>query len=281
MSSAVSTNPQLLPGGGLVGRPPTVRQRILESPWPYRLVVLLVVGVVWEVYATGAHSLLIPTFTETVVGIGTLIVTPRTWEAFAISNQALVLGFAVSLLFGILMGLAAARFRSIEAFSDPYVSILLVTPMAALIPILLMSLGIGLASRVFLVVAFSIPVIIVNTRAGVRQVDPSLIEMATSFGAAERQIWRRILLPGAMPAIMTGVRLGLGRAVTAMVIIELLMVSVGIGGLILNFRGKFQAELLYGVVILVVLEALVLVSIVRLVERRLMPWARSAAFARE
>ncbi|MDO8485449.1 MAG: ABC transporter permease subunit, partial [Candidatus Limnocylindrales bacterium] len=109
--------------------------------------------------------------------------------------------------------------------------------------------------------------------AGVRQVDPELIEMATSYGASEREIWRKILLPGALPAIMTGVRLGLGRGVTGMVIIELLMVAVGIGGLILNFQGRFQAALLYALVVLVVIEALVLVQLVRYVEHRVAPWA--------
>jgi NitT/TauT family transport system permease protein len=125
-----------------------------------------------------------------------------------------------------------------------------------------------------LVVVFAIPVVIVNSRAGIRSVDRALIEMATSYGAGERQIWREILLPGALPAIMTGVRLGLGRAVTGMVIIELLLVAVGIGSLILSFRGMFMPDMLYGVVVLVVIEALILVSVVRVVERRVAPWSR-------
>ena len=261
-------------GGGL-RRPPSnsLSARILGSAWTYRLIVLIVIGGVWETYARLVHALLIPTFSGTLAGTVELLFDPVVWVAFMISNQALVIGFAISALLGVPLGLAAARYRNIEGFVDPYLSILLVTPMAALIPILLMSLGIGLASRVLLVVVFSIPVIIVNSRAGVRQVDPALIEMATSFGAGERQIWRKILLPGALPAIMTGIRLGLGRGVTGMVIIELLMVAVGIGGLILLFQGEFEADLLYGTVVLVVIEALILVSIVRGIERRVAPWA--------
>jgi NitT/TauT family transport system permease protein len=261
-------------GGGLK-RPPSsaLRARVLGSAWTYRLIVLVVLGTLWELGARAVHALLVPTFLGTLGGVVQLVADPKVWGAFLISNQALVIGFALAVVLGIPLGLAAARFRRIEGFIDPYLNILLVTPMAALIPILLMSLGIGLASRVFLVVIFSIPVIIVNCRAGVRQVDPALIEMATSFGASEREVWRKILLPGALPAIMTGVRLGLGRGVTGMVIIELLMVSVGIGGLILNYTGKFQANLLYGVVVLVVLEALILVSAVRALERRIAPWS--------
>lgn len=273
MSSAAS-QPLRTTGGGTT-RPPfaTLRRRILGSPWTYRALVLAIVGAVWQVYATAAESLLIPKFTDTVVGVVTLVQDIETWEAFWLSNQALIFGFAISLTTGILAGLAAARFRSIEGFIDPYLNILLVTPMAALIPLLIMSLGIGMESRVVLVFVFSVPVIIVNTRAGVRQVEANLIEMANSYGASERQVWRKILLPGALPAVMTGVRLGLGRAVTGMVVVELLFVAVGIGNLITGFRGSFDPDLLYAVVILVVIEALILISIVRAIEHRIAPWA--------
>jgi ABC-type nitrate/sulfonate/bicarbonate transport system permease component len=273
MNSAQTRRRPMTGGGRIRPRSSSVRARLLESAWTYRLLVLIVLGAAWEIGARAAHALLVPTFSGTIGGVFQLVVDPKVWQAFFVSNQALVIGFVVAVVLGIPLGLAAARFRGIEGFVDPYLNILLVTPMAALIPILLMSLGIGLASRVFLVVVFSIPVIIVNSRAGVRQVDPALIEMATSFGAGEREVWRKILLPGALPAIMTGVRLGLGRGVTGMVIIELLMVAVGIGGLILNYQGRFQANLLYGLVVLVVLEALVLVSAVRAIERRMAPWA--------
>jgi ABC-type nitrate/sulfonate/bicarbonate transport system permease component len=273
MSSAAS-RPLRTTGGGST-RPPfaSLRRRIAGSPWTYRALVLAIVGLVWQVYATAAESLLIPKFTDTVVGVFTLVQDIETWEAFWLSNQALIWGFAISLTTGIVAGLAAARFRSIEGFIDPYLNILLVTPMAALIPLLIMSLGIGMASRIVLVFVFSVPVIIVNTRAGVRQVEANLIEMAHSYGATERQVWRKILLPGSLPAVMTGVRLGLGRAVTGMVVVELLFVAVGIGNLITGFRGSFDPDLLYAVVILVVIEALILISIVRAVEHRIAPWA--------
>ena len=143
---------------------------------------------------------------------------------------------------------------------------------------MLMSVGIGLASRVIIVVLFSVTMVIVNSRAGVRQVDPALIEMARCFGATERDIWQRILLPGSMPAIMTGVRIGLGRAITGMVIVELLLVTVGLGNLIQRYSANFQPEKLYALIIIIVLEALVLISIARWVERRAAPWARNAGF---
>jgi NitT/TauT family transport system permease protein len=277
VSSAASARPSGARGG--LNRPAShpLAQRVVDSAWTYRLIALVIIAIVWQWYAIQADSLLIPTFTETVEGTVQLLLDPATYEAFLHSNQALVIGFFFALTIGIALGLGAARYPTLEGVLDPYLSILLVTPMAALIPILLMSLGIGIESRVLLVFGFAVPVIIVNARAGVRQVDAALIEMATSYGATERLIWRKGLLPGALPAIMTGVRLGLGRGITGMVIIELLMVAVGIGNMILEFRGFFLPGLLYGTVILVVLEALILVSLVRKIERRLAPWSHGSA----
>jgi len=237
--------------------------------------VFVVFGAIWQIYSTTVgKSMLFPTFFGAMGGVAQLLVTPRTYEAFLTSNVSLMVGFPIAALLGVLVGLGTARFRQMESFVDPYIGILLVTPMAGFVPIVVMALGLGLVSRTLLILVFAIPVIIVNTRAGVRGVDPQLVEMSVSFGATERQIWRNVLLPGALPVIMSGIRLGLGRGVTGMVVIELLLVSVGIGGLLLNFRGQFETDLLYGLVILIVLEALILISVARFVERRIAPWAQ-------
>jgi ABC-type nitrate/sulfonate/bicarbonate transport system permease component len=243
--------------------------------WTYRILAFVLLAGSWQLFAEMDGGLLIPTFLETMEGLFRLLGDSATWEAFAVSNQALALGFLFSVVVGIPVGLALGRFRRAERLLDVYLDILLVIPMAALIPILVMSTGIGLLSRVILVVLFSIVMVIVNARAGVRQVPPALIEMALSLGATERQIWRKILLPAALPAIMTGVRIGLGRAITGMIIVELLMVSVGLGGLMIEFRAFFRGPELYATVILVVVESLLLITAVRKLEEILMPWART------
>ena len=254
------------------GRPGPLR-RLVDSDRPYQILTFAVFATVWELYARQWGGLLIPTFTETVLATGELLGSAELWHALWVSNQALFIGFAIAVAVGVPVGVVLGRFRTLERLTDVYLNILLVTPMAAIIPLLVMSVGFGLASRVILVTVFSIVMVIVNSRTGVRQVDPSLIEMARSFGASERRIWRRILIPGAMPAIMTGIRLGLGRAVTGMVIVELLMVSVALGGLILEYRGFFQAPLLYGTIVIILAEALLLISAARWLERKLTPWA--------
>jgi ABC-type nitrate/sulfonate/bicarbonate transport system permease component len=256
----------------------TVSRRILDSAWLYRFIAFAVFAGVWQIATLGSKNLLIPTFLETAIAFPQLLLDPVVWRAMLISNQALVIGFAIAIAVGVPIGLLMGRFRSAERFTNVYINIMLVTPVAALIPLMLMSVGIGLASRVIIVVLFSVTMVIVNSRAGVRQVDPALIEMARCFGATERDIWRRVLLPGALPAIMTGVRIGLGRAITGMVIVELLLVSVGLGNLVNRFSANFQPERLYALIIIIVLEALVLISLARWIERRAAPWARIAGF---
>ncbi|KUF19058.1 ABC transporter permease [Streptomyces silvensis] len=241
---------------------------------PYQLLTFAVLATCWELYADVRGGLLLPGFAETVRATAGLLGEAELWRALYVSNQALVLGFALAVVVGVPLGTALGRFRLLERYADVHLNILLVTPMAALIPLLVMSVGVGTVSRVVLVALFSVVMVIVNSRAGVRQVDPALIEMARSFGAGERTVWARILLPAALPAVMTGVRLGLGRAVTGMVLVELLMVSDGIGGLILTYRGLLKAPQLYGTIAVILAEALLLGAAAHWAERRLTRWTR-------
>jgi NitT/TauT family transport system permease protein len=131
----------------------------------------------------------------------------------------------------------------------------------------------GLAARVFIVVLFAVVFITINTRAGVRCVEPTLIEMAKSFGASESQIWRRIIVPGALPAMFAGLRIGLGRAITGMVMVELILVASGLGRLLLEFSGRMQSDLVFATVLAVIIEALTALSAMQMIERRVAPWA--------
>jgi NitT/TauT family transport system permease protein len=252
-------------------------QALLDSRYFLRLLAFAAFAGAWQLYAVLFGGFFIPSFTETISALLGLILEPETWEAFFVSNIAMVLGFALAVVMGVPLGLLMGRFKTAERISNPYLNILLVTPLAGIIPLLMMSVGIGLVARVIVVWSFAIVMVVVNSRAGVRQVDPNLIDMARLFGSSELGVWRRVILPSALPAILTGIRIALGRAVTGMVIVELVMVSVGIGGLILNAQALFRFEELYAVVVLVVVEALILLAAVDWVQRRATPWASVVA----
>lgn len=240
--------------------------------WGLRLVSLCVFALVWDLVALQVHSLLMPRFGETMIAIATLVGTPELWDALWVSNQAMVLGFALAVTTGIPLGFFMGRRRLAEKFFDPYLNILLVTPMSALIPIIIMATGLGLISRVLIVFSFAFVVIVVNARAGLRMVEPNLLEMARAFGASERQLWSKILLRGALPAVLTGLRLGLIRSVSGMITVELLLLALGVGRLILDFQGRFEAANLYATILVIVFEAVMLAQTFKWLERRATPW---------
>jgi NitT/TauT family transport system permease protein len=242
--------------------------------WGLRLAVFVAAAGLWELFVSTSQNFLLPRFTDVTSGLFRLFFSEaRFWQALYVSNQALILGFSISLLVGIPLGLLAGRFRWVDRVLNPYVGVLLTMPVAPLIPIVIIALGLGIAARVFIVVLFAFVFITVNTRAGVRGVEASLIEMAKSFGASEAQIWRRIVIPGAMPAIFAGMRIGLGRAITGMVMVELILVASGLGRLLLEFSGRMQSDLVFATVLTVIIEALALLAGMQALEKKITRWA--------
>jgi ABC-type nitrate/sulfonate/bicarbonate transport system permease component len=245
--------------------------------WALRLASLIVFALGWEWAAQRIHSLLLPGFFATLKALIGLVASPVLWDALWLSNQAMLLGFAVGAITGVPLGLLIGRWPLAERFADPYLTILLTTPMSPLIPIIIMATGLGIVSRVMVISSFAFVVIAVNTRAGLRALDPAWTEMARSFGATEAQMWRKILLPGAFPAIVTGLRLGLARSFIGMLVVELLLLSLGIGRLILDFQGTFESAQLYATVFVVVAEAMLLMQGCKWLEQRAAPWLGQVA----
>jgi NitT/TauT family transport system permease protein len=243
------------------------------TKWALRCGSLVAFALGWEVIGRTINSLLLPTFSEMVPALMRLLGSEELWRAVWISNQAMVLGFSLAAAVGIPVGLLMGRWPPVERYLDPYLSMLLVTSKSALIPIVIMATGLGLLSRVLVVFISAVVVITVNVRAGLHMIDPAWVEMARSFGATEGQLWPKVFLRGAFPAILTGLRLGLARSISGMVTVELLLVALGIGRLILHFQGTFDAASLYGTILVVVAEAVALLQVCRWVERRIAPWA--------
>jgi ABC-type nitrate/sulfonate/bicarbonate transport system permease component len=124
---------------------------------------------------------------------------------------------------------------------------------------------------------FAIFVIIINTMTGVKQVDTVLLEMARSFGAREREIFFKIMLPAALPAIMAGLRLGMGRAVKGMVTAEMLLTLTGIGAMIMQYGSSFATDSLFAVILTILLVALLAMKAVQWIDRRLTGWKAEIA----
>ena len=229
---------------------------------------LAALGGAWEAAARQTETLLLPTATGTLAAAAGLMMSREFWQALWISNQALVVGFPLAAAAGVLLGLALGRSRTLARWLEIHLQILLVVPKTAIIPLIVMASGFGLRSRAIVIFAFALPIIAVTVQAGVQTVDARLIAMARAFSATERQIWWRVLLPAALPGVMTGLRLGLARAITGMVAVELTLIAVGLGRLLLQFRGDFDAASLYATVLIVMAEAVVVMRLATALEQR-------------
>lgn len=237
-----------------------------------RLGVLVAVLGTWQLIGEEEIQLEMPTFTRTLRALGDLIADGSLIEALLITNQALVGGFGLALAVSLLLGIALGYSELLERTMYPYLFVLLATPMIALVPIIQVIFGLSLAARVVVVFLFAFIYMTVNTMTGVRTVDVGLREMGTSFGASRWQMLRKIVLPAASPAIMAGVRLGLGRAIIGMIIAELALVGAGIGSLVIEFQTRFQPAYVFAVVLAVVVEGVLLMEIAQRLESRFASW---------
>ena len=246
------------------------------KPNTLRVLSLITLVSAWEIAGRTGNARLLPPVSKVMSAWFDLLLSGQLFQALAVSLQALTIGFALSVLFGVPLGLLMGRYRRLESFLDIYMTALLTVPMICFIPFLVIAFGLGLHSRVWIVFLFAFVIIAINTTAGVRNVDPTLTEMATSFGAKESELFIKIILPAALPMIMAGIRLGMGRAVLGMVTSELILAVVGFGAMLMTFGASFNSPALFATILTIVLLAVVLLALIQYLDRRLTPW-RSAA----
>jgi NitT/TauT family transport system permease protein len=255
------------------------RRRTPAGKLALRLLPGVVFVVIWQSYALASESTMIPTATATFEGLVEVLRQPETWQAFGKSTRLLLVGFVVSVVIGVPLGFLMGRVHFAEKLADPWLDLLVIVPMAAVIPLVIMALGLGMSGQVFVIVLFTVSMVAVNCRAGVREVPGSLVDMARVYGANGRQVWTRVLLPGASPAVFAGLRIGLGRAILGMVLVEMLMTAVGVGMLLTTYRARYDYPGLYAVVLLIVLESVLFIGLLKFAEARLLPWSNRTSQA--
>ena len=165
---------------------------------------------------------------------------------------------------GILMG----RFKVADDFLGLWVNLFLSAPLTALVPVIMILFGFGQTTIIVTVVLFAIWIIVLDTRAGVRNASPSLVEMARSFGATPAQLYGKILLLAALPEILTGIRLGVIRGVKGVVIGQLLVSIVGLGELFELYSRSFLLEQFWALTLILFAFAILLAEGVAALERR-------------
>jgi len=221
-------------------------------------------GMVDPLFAS-SPSLIVAKFAE-MLGDGSI------WPHVAATAGVTAAGFALAVVVGVPIGILMGRSELINATAEPFVAALYASPQVAFLPLLIIWLGIGFTSKVALVFIGSVIIMIINTETGVAQVDPRLIETARSFTASERQVLTKIVLPAALPIILAGMRLSIGRALVMVVVAEIYASNRGLGYLIFQAGGMYDtAQVFVGVGILAA-AGVTLTALLRALERWLAPW---------
>jgi NitT/TauT family transport system permease protein len=242
-----------------------------------RIRILSVVGllaglVVWEIVGRLGLSPAFPPVTSVLAAVVEVWTSSRFLEALRESLISIAIALPPSIVLGVGFGLLIGRYRPVEWALDPIVNTFLSLPLVALIPVLFLIFGLGRGSILATIVIYTFFIVVVNTAAGVRTTDPQIIEMAASFGASERQVLRRVVLPSALPLMFAGIRISTGRAIRAVIIAEQVIGLVGLGGLVQRLGGAFAVEELYAVVLFVGLFGLLSMEAVSVAERKALPW---------
>lgn len=241
---------------------------------------LLVLAIIWEVIGQLRLNESFPPLSTVAVAWVGLITSGRLAKELAMTTLTFAAGLAVAIVGGLLIGLLIGRYRWADRLLGPYLYAIMAAPSLAYVPLLVIWFGTDFVSRTCIVVLFAIFPIILNTVAGVRHADATLVEMAQSFQATRQQVLWKVLLPGAIPLVMAGIRLGTGRAVKGVITAEMLLTIVGLGGLIQSFGSSYRTDLLLALVATVVVFGLVITEGVKALDRRLTRWSVGATRGR-
>ncbi len=180
---------------------------------------------------------------------------------------------AASVLIGIPAGVAIGTSRIGRGILDPIVEFLRPLPPLAYLPLVIIWAGIGEASKITVIALSMLPSIILSTSAGVRAVSKDHVNAARAFGASGRQVLTEVVLPSAVPSILTGIRIALGAGWTTLVAAELVAATSGIGFMIQSAAQFLVTDIVIAGIIVIALIAILLEYVARLIERRLVPWA--------
>jgi ABC-type nitrate/sulfonate/bicarbonate transport system permease component len=189
-----------------------------------------------------------------------------------ISGEEFIIGLACSIVVGVIVGLLMGWYVLIEETLGLALNIFYSLPLVALAPIIVLWFGIGILSKVVVVFVASLFPILISTLTGVKNVDRTLINLARSYNASRTEIWRTILLPAAVPSIVTGIRLGMATGLIGVIVGEFISAEAGVGFLISQAANNFNTDLLFVGLLVLAVVSVILTFALRAVERRFNRW---------
>jgi ABC-type nitrate/sulfonate/bicarbonate transport system permease component len=251
-----------------IGPPPRARSKI----WIVRLISIVAVLGGWQLAGPHVNPLFMSYPTAIFKAGGALVASGELRVALQSSLTTLLVGFSTAAIIGVVLGLLIGRYRYVDAATDWLVNALYATPLVALMPLVILWFGLGDTAKLFIVTILAVFPILINTAAGVRNVPASLIDVGVAFAANERQTFLKIILPAVLPYMMTGLRLGIGRAIIGMVVAEFFTAITGLGATIVKYGNQYDTAAMFVPVLILMLLGVLLTAAVRRLEAMFAPW---------
>jgi ABC-type nitrate/sulfonate/bicarbonate transport system permease component len=240
--------------------------------WTLRFASVAAILIAWQVYGGSINPILLSDPSAVAVAFVDMVRDGSLGHALASSLEVLGLGFLFGSVAGVVIGLAAGRSDTVAALTDLPVNALYAVPAVALVPVIVLWFGFEVTTKTVVVFLFVIFPVLINTMRGVREVDPELVEVARSFCSSERRMWFDLILPSALPFIVTGLRLAIGRALIGVIVAEYYTSLSGLGELITTNASNFQTARMFVPIVVIALLGVVFTALLELAERRLVPW---------
>jgi NitT/TauT family transport system permease protein len=242
------------------------------------LLAFAVLVAAWHVYVvwSDVSPFLLPPPTDVAGATLDLLSEGRTWHHVWVTSSEIGLGFVIATVVGVSLGATLGEVPFLDRALTPYVVVLHVVPKVAIVPILLMWMGFGSSSKVALAAIFGFFPILAGARAGVMSVDPGHRDLATTLQARTRHRLFLFELPSALPAILTGMEVGMVLATVGAVVGEYLSGGQGLGFLVVSYTGQLQIDEAFGVIVLLSALGYVLHAAVAGLRRLVVPWHASA-----
>jgi sulfonate transport system permease protein len=242
-----------------------------------RVVSLAVALALWEVAAWNVDPVLFTSPTKVAVAAYEMVLSGELWTYLWPSLVVLGIGFALAVVFGIAIGLLLARFWVLDVALTVYITFLYSIPSVALVPLIVLWAGFDTTAKVIILFLFAFFPMAINTYQGVKGVDPKLLEVGRAFRCSEGQLWWNIVLPAALPFIVTGLRLALGRALIGMVLADLYTAISGIGYLIVRTASTYQVDKMFVPIVTLGLLGVTFTALLRLAEKYVAPWTAASS----
>lgn len=236
---------------------------------------LIIWAVLWEIVGQLGLTILLPPLSNIILRMFEIIPTPTFLNALNVTIQSFLIGTGIAIVVGIPLGVLMGRSVLADRLLLPWVNMFLSAPLTALVPILMTLFGFGQKTIILTTMLFAIWIIVLDARAGVKNISISLVEMAHSYGANWWQSFSKIYVWAAMPEILAGVRLGCIRAVKGVIIGQLLVSIVGFGRFFELYSSNFLMEHFWALLLVLIFFAFLLAEGLGALERKFEYYAAS------